>query len=92
MSTLILLALALPGVLLILGLLLNASPGLPRLGDDRGSIDNFIPKIWSARILSALRHAIVYGQDRVANRNYEGEIAQAGDTVHINSVGDPTIF
>jgi hypothetical protein len=57
-----------------------------------GSIDNFIPQIWSARILEALRKALVYAQPTVVNRDYEGEISAAGDTVKINSIGDPTIF
>jgi hypothetical protein len=57
-----------------------------------GSIDNFIPTIWSARILVALQKALVYAQPQVINRDYEGEIREAGNTVLINSVGDPTIF
>lgn len=57
-----------------------------------GSIDNFIPTIWSARILVALQKALVYAQPEVINRDYEGEIREAGNTVLINSVGDPTIF
>jgi hypothetical protein len=57
-----------------------------------GSIDNFIPAVWSARILEALRKALVYSQPQVINRDYEGEINEAGDTVKINSIGDPTIF
>lgn len=57
-----------------------------------GSIDNFIPQIWSARILVALQKALVYAQPGVINRDYEGEIRELGNTVNINSVGDPTIF
>lgn len=57
-----------------------------------GSIDNFIPTIWSARILVALQKALVYAQPDVINRDYEGEIREVGNTVLINSVGDPTIF
>lgn len=57
-----------------------------------GSIDNFIPQIWSARILLALQKALVYAQPNIVNRDYEGEIQQAGNTVLINSIGDPTIF
>ena len=57
-----------------------------------GSIDNFIPAMWSARILEALRKALVYSQPMVVNRDYEGDISEAGDTVKINSIGDPTIF
>lgn len=57
-----------------------------------GSINNFIPQIWSARILEALRKALVYAQPLVVNRDYEGDIQNAGDTVKINSIADPTIF
>lgn len=62
---------------------------VPLLG---GSLDNFIPAIWSARILLALQKALVYGQPDIVNRDYEGEIQAAGNTVNINSIGDPTIF
>ena len=41
----------------------------------------FIPEIWSARFTSRLRENLVWGS-RV-NRNYEGDIAGAGDTVKI---------
>lgn len=54
-------------------------------------IDTFIPELWSAEILSALEKSLVYGQAGVVNRDYEGEISAYGDTVHVNSVGDPTI-
>src|SRR5437868_9631974 len=57
-----------------------------------GTINNFIPQIWSARILEALRKALVYAQANIVNRDYEGEIQAYGDTVKINSIGDPTIF
>jgi hypothetical protein len=57
-----------------------------------GSIDNFIPTIWSARILVALQKALVYAQANIVNRDYEGEIREVGNTVLINSIGDPTIF
>lgn len=51
------------------------------------SLDNFIPEVWSRDILSNLNKSLVYAQTGVVNRNYEGEIANAGDTVHINSIG-----
>jgi P22 coat protein - gene protein 5 len=53
------------------------------------AITNFVPEIWAREILVNLRNQLVYG--RLCNRNYEGEIAQAGDTVHITSFGKPTI-
>lgn len=55
------------------------------------TVDNFIPEVWSARILSSLKKSLVYGQPGVVNRDYEGEIAQAGDTVRINSIGAVTV-
>jgi hypothetical protein len=57
-----------------------------------GSLNNFIPQIWSARILEALRKALVFAQPMVVNRDYEGDIQNVGDTVKINSIADPTIF
>lgn len=55
------------------------------------AITQFIPEIWSPAILSALRDRLVYGQAPVINRNYEGDIARAGDTVHITSFADPAV-
>jgi hypothetical protein len=54
-------------------------------------LNNFIPTIWSARILSALKKSLVYGQSNVVNRDYEGDIRDQGDSVKINSIGDVTI-
>ena len=53
------------------------------------SIQKFIPQIWSARLLDKLSNELVYGN--LVNRDYEGEISQAGDTVHINSFGAITV-
>lgn len=53
------------------------------------SIVNFVPEIWSSEILVNLRNSLVYGA--LCNRDYEGEIENAGDTVHITSFGKPTI-
>lgn len=53
------------------------------------SILNFRPEIWSANLLVALRKNLVF--DSLINRDYEGEITAAGDTVRITSVGRPTI-
>lgn len=51
----------------------------------------FIPELWEAAILAPFEKALVYGQPSVANRDYEGTISQKGDTVHVSSIGDPTI-
>jgi hypothetical protein len=55
------------------------------------SVRNFVPEIWSARFLVALRKALIYGGPMLVNRDYEGEISEAGDTVRITSVSRPTI-
>ena len=53
------------------------------------SYANFRPTIWSPVLLVALRQALIY--TAFTNRDYEGEIEQAGDAVRITSVGRPTI-
>lgn len=53
------------------------------------SIAGFIPEVWSASILDSLKKSLVYGN--VVNRDYEGEIRNAGDTVRITSISRPTI-
>lgn len=53
------------------------------------AINSFIPKVWSARLQENLHKALVFGT--LCNRNWEGEIAQWGDTVHINSLADITV-
>lgn len=55
------------------------------------SIANFKPEIWSALTLDALRNSLVYAQPQLVNRNYEGEISSQGQSVHITTIGDPTI-
>ena len=49
------------------------------------ALENFKPTIWTARLLANLQDAHVLGQ--VTNREYEGEIQAAGDTVKIQSIG-----
>jgi hypothetical protein len=51
------------------------------------SVDNFIPQIWSARLIENLHNNLVYAQTGMVNRDYEGEIQEAGNTVRINSIG-----
>jgi P22 coat protein - gene protein 5 len=52
---------------------------------------DFRPEVWAAELLQALRKRYVYASAGVVNRDYEGEIAQAGDTVRINTIARPTI-
>lgn len=51
----------------------------------------FIPELWSAKLQLALEKAHRFASPLVVNRDYEGEIEQQGDTVHINSFSDPTV-
>ena len=51
----------------------------------------FIPTVWAARLLTALEKSLVYGQTNGCNRDYEGDIREAGNTVKIASIGDVTI-
>ncbi|MFC8124662.1 P22 coat protein - protein 5 domain protein [Streptomyces sp. NPDC057302] len=55
------------------------------------TVRNFVPEIWSSRLLVATRKELVYAGPRVVNRDYEGEISEAGDTVRITSVSRPAI-
>jgi hypothetical protein len=36
------------------------------------ALTNFIPEIWSARLLQNLHKSMVYGQPGIVNRDYEG--------------------
>lgn len=51
----------------------------------------FRPEIWSAMLLVALRKTLVYAGPEIVNRDYEGQITAAGDTVRITSVSRPTV-
>lgn len=53
------------------------------------SVTNFIPTIWSARLLRHLDKKHVYAN--LLNRDYEGEIKNYGDTVKINQIGEVEI-
>lgn len=55
------------------------------------SVTHFRPEIWSKVLLAALQKRLVYAGPTVVNHDYEGEIAQMGDTVHISSIGDVSI-
>ena len=55
------------------------------------AIKRFKPEFWSAKLLVGVRKSLVYAGPGVVNRDYEGEISDAGDTVRITSVSRPTI-
>jgi len=53
------------------------------------ALTSFIPKLWSARLLKNLEEAHV--ATAFVNRDYEGEIKNQGDTVHVNTLGPITV-
>jgi N4-gp56 family major capsid protein len=55
------------------------------------AVTNFQPEIWAAQLLTSLKKALIFAGPGVANRNYEGSIANAGDTVRITSISRPTV-
>ena len=55
------------------------------------AVDTFIPEVWAAQLQIALQARFVFAQGGVINREYEGEISEFGDTVHIGSLSAPTV-
>lgn len=55
------------------------------------SLDTFIPSVWSARILANLHKAQVFAQPGVVNSDYDGDIANVGDSVRIHAIGAVTV-
>lgn len=53
------------------------------------SIRNFIPTIWSTKILQHMRDNLVYAG--LVNRDYEGEITRRGSSVEVSMPGEVTI-
>lgn len=55
------------------------------------SVNHFKGEVWSKVLLGSLPMKTVYAGPMVINRDYEGEIAEGNDTVHITSLNDPTV-
>jgi N4-gp56 family major capsid protein len=55
------------------------------------AITNFIPELWEANVQVPFEKYLVFGQPAIANRDYEGDIKQQGDTVHVTQIGSPTV-
>ena len=55
------------------------------------AISAFVPEVVAAELLVTLEKSLVYAAPGIVNRDYEGDIAQYGDTVQIVNLGDPTI-
>jgi len=54
-----------------------------------GATPNFVPTIWSTKILRTLEDNLV--AKKICSREHEGDIKKAGDTVKFNGLSDPTI-
>jgi hypothetical protein len=55
------------------------------------AILDFIPSIWTGGLLANLHKNQVFAQPGVVNRDYEGEIANKGDSVRITAIGKVTV-
>lgn len=54
-------------------------------------MDLFIPEVWSGQLMVALRKRHVFGQAPLVNRDYQGDISQVGDRVHVHTHSDIVI-
>lgn len=55
------------------------------------AIANFVPEFWSAAVMQPFQENLVFAQPTVANTDFQGTLSQMGDTVHIGTVGRPTV-
>jgi hypothetical protein len=55
------------------------------------SVANYIPQVWIAPLVQELQKKLIYAGPEIVNRDYEGEISEAGDTVKVTTIGRPTI-
>ncbi len=53
------------------------------------ALSNFIPEIWSKKLLKIFNKSVVMAN--LVNRDFEGEIQSAGDVVHVRTFGDVTV-
>lgn len=56
---------------------------------DATGASKFIPEIWSGKLLVKFYNSTVFGE--IANTDYDGEIKNQGDTVHIRTLPDIVI-
>lgn len=53
------------------------------------ALDNFIPEVWSLKLLKIFDKSC--WMVKLVNREYEGEVKNSGDTVHVRTFGDVVI-
>lgn len=55
------------------------------------AIANFVPEFWSAAVMQPFQENLIFAQPTVANTDFQGTLAQMGDTVHVGTIGRPTV-
>jgi len=55
------------------------------------ALTKFQSEVWASGIQTVLERRYVYGSPVCVNRDFEGDIRSAGDTVHIIDITDPSI-
>lgn len=55
------------------------------------SVNGFLPTVWGSLVQTPLRKALVFAQPGVVNREYEGDIREAGDSVRIGMLSRPAV-
>lgn len=55
------------------------------------AIANFVPEFWSAAVMQPFQENLIYAQPSVANTDFQGTLSQMGDTVHVGTIGRPTV-
>lgn len=55
------------------------------------AINQFVPEFWSAAVMQPFEENLVYAQPTVANTDYQGVLSAMGDTVHVGTIGRPTV-
>lgn len=55
------------------------------------SVAHFKGEVWSKVLLGSLPMRLAFGGPMIVNRDYEGDIQEGGDTVHITSFADPLV-
>ncbi|MFF7391002.1 hypothetical protein ACFZAE_21500 [Streptomyces scabiei] len=51
----------------------------------------FVPEAWASSLLTQFDPLLVWSSRLVSNRDYEGEISNKGNVVHVNSLIRPTV-
>lgn len=54
-------------------------------------VATFIPEQWVAALMAPYAKSLVFAQPGIINRDYEGIINQKGDTLHVGSIGSPSV-